>query len=245
MSDERPFSSVEVSDYPDGDTLTYLRIGNLASVTEETLDRGAMDLLADNINEAHAAAVEAREAKLRGALNMLVRAGREYAEAADLVLNEAASTIHQHDSYGAMHRFNRERVKTNDFLAALDAAEEPGEYVPKSQFDEATETIAKMKAAFAALDPREYANGALVVAWLEANRLVAPRPPSELSDGDLSSQLNALTSEAHRRNWASASPSWARPHGYRPQWRKPGEPVPMVDTCVCGMPRDATVHAGY
>lgn len=118
------------------------------------------------------AAVDLREAELRGALKRLWKAAAEVARPAP----EFAELI---------------AAATNavEVIAKMPA---PPRFVPVEQLEAERATVRKMTAAFAALDPHEYANGALVAAYLQAEGFRKPPAsgttitidPSSIVDGD-------------------------------------------------------------
>lgn len=114
-----------------------------------------------------AAAVEAREAKLRE-------------PAADLqaACVDIVTFLPPFYEGGSAHdAAKRNLLNAMDRMSSALGGDGPA-YVPKAQLDEANETIAKMRAAFEALNPEAYANGELIAEWLRVNRLVAPKKPT-------------------------------------------------------------------
>jgi hypothetical protein len=128
--------------------------------------------------EAIRAAVEKREAALRGALG-------------DLVALSPPSPCDPGEC--------RHRVCLAHHVAKAALGPNPPEYVPRAQLDEANAKLVMLQKVVDLLDAREGINTATLVAWLEASGLRKPPGPEELSDDELVRQLKALTLEHGRR----------------------------------------------
>lgn len=198
---------------------------------------------ADRLN----AAVEAREAKLRGVLERLVRYG----------------TTNDYDG-APMCGFCERRLDTDPILQAdhlngcggAALAEEaraalgpnPPAYVPKSQLDEANATIAKMRAAFDALDVAQYgAHGPTVAEFLVEAGFKKPESPTVNIDAANAAPLAA----------SSRYLLWRSPDGrlFVKDTADPVAPIrfhsyeqrgdyPEANSCArCGRPRESDAHA--
>lgn len=224
MSDEKPFAVVEMRDRGGGQSAAVVVAGGVVAWSD-------FRSMADDMALAINAAVEAREAKLRGALEVIAAfqpmrtdypdhpaawsvrfdcptCGNVRAQTAEDVAN-APLVRHDVDCVWAIAR------------AAL--GQNTPAYAPKSQLDEANATIAKMRAAFDALNPEAYANGELIAKWLEANGMRAPLTPTAL---DVMRNASARPHDPARlrrlMEWWGATAIEAEQHmdgsGSRPIW---------------------------
>lgn len=157
MSDEKPKPLAEVvlrNDAPYDHRAVVLCGGKVVFWSE-------FASMCDEVATAINAAVEAREARLRGAL---VKAAKQLAwhdEFRTRYVDHACAECVP----GADHIIAGFQCGRHATVAAL--GPNPPAYVPKSQLDEANATVAKMRAAFDALDVAQYgAHGPTVAEFL-------------------------------------------------------------------------------
>lgn len=174
----KPFARVEPYAGPDGDGFQVPPGFGTHAVLVNTPDGdrcvwpGTEPYARSSVDRINAA-VEQREAPLRGALRGMVDAVNRHVDG------------------------DRDGI-TRAISAAWAALDGHGDYVPKAELDALT---AKLKAAMVIIDSMEAERRADVVPFLVAAGLKKPTPVSELSDGELSAQNNVIRNEARRRGW--------------------------------------------